>query len=1284
MGVQGDTLFALTENTVKDIRYVRLNKRASYSEKELENVAYNKINDNKSDVIQFYSLGFYDSLTCVKSKELLSSAHKEHFLISYPFEKTANTSNVEQWFGLLPLSGTRRYQAGTGDVGDPFFCNTMLQKELPFMGVILLSLGYGEKDKEISFINLLADFVEKCPAAFPGSSGEDKYIAELYYSLNCADLCVAVRTDDLSLIHKLNRCLVDIAYECGYSINSTVIFAIQHQENDYKRWIEKNKKVTFVVRSNERYDDNSLGVNGNGRYVTRLKYEEYIAFLPQLIAHKFDMSNEDDDSRLGRFARSICHEREWFEEGKTPGVSLNSGRKKNSLQPLICAWIKEIHDAIVEIEDMAYNIFLYDRGLYKCREMFTREIRLIKDLVYAYSDLWYQNNLEDGFVFFMQLMASLQGIKAMLDDMDKGCFSESALESSQEGLFDVMHKIACDLNGYNKQFQFLNQDSVNYPNYEIQSKVNAEKYMAAYSSFLHRFFVLYYGEKKVGQNVAQNIPLALVDLSQRKIVTNMFFLSLYGRNTKSDNRNVRGIFAVHFPSSEYFSDLWSTLPLLMHEASHTHNYGAVAKRNRALIYHIDNFFAEKITDGILKVVNDGIMVPTSSFLLEVIKKIIYRVIYCQREDFFKKVGGFGNWNFLTLIENCEKFYGSIFNKNVDPKSITYNQRKKLLSRMKENFMHIMHTLDFPEICYAFAENKNKMFPVSYFINVLYLEFNHDLYVENKEKYGNEFQEDLEKEINGSREGSIDQEILRLALYRFLKFVKCDETTARDDSIKQMAERSADSLAVAFSLIQIGATRAIYEKYRHEFMENVSEKKYCIDLIPEIHVVSFSKYSDELEMAFSIYAKGEGKDEKPSMHDCSLMKAMFSEYYELNFCINNIIRFLVNEQFPGNYDQESHADTFIEGIHRECKNYIRKQEEKGGAQTIFTPSNRKQLMRLGFFEEESSILKKVFERFFSECTDDFLKKSISDGKAFFKEVYADCGMCCAMGFEPFGYCMFALSIYNVVSDSGDVDIRKKFLTDRIRAVLGMYFKRSKKKSWPATLKSFLHRLCDVDMIVAICRMFQGICPNHDIEKISQCVTGDRYKTEVEWTSDEEEIFQNDFKGTFSIWMDEIIGKMIGIIEFVYEKETADDLPSNDKVLTAKMYLSYVYSVLKLFKNEDVLPHIPNDMFQGFFQGVESLMRKGKGIAAVRRDPCVKEISRFYNMDCPQNVDKFEWYYDTYVKGFITQCNFIFHHYCEYRSAYNKIRRESTIDADGNVNLNINQWYDIIDSYYQEGV
>ena len=230
MIIQGDELFRLTEESVKGLIYIKLNKKASYSEKELNNITYNKGEDEKS-FIRFYSLGFYDSLTCMKSKQLTSITHKEHFLISYPFKKTADTSNVEQWFGILPLSEPKRFGIGADSDNPeaPFFCEDDLQRELPFIGVILLSLGNGANGEISDFKDILADFTEKCAGVFPNPpQSSDRYIAQLYYSLNCADLCMVIRTDNLSFVHDMNYNYNVIAADRGYNIKSTVLFSKQY------------------------------------------------------------------------------------------------------------------------------------------------------------------------------------------------------------------------------------------------------------------------------------------------------------------------------------------------------------------------------------------------------------------------------------------------------------------------------------------------------------------------------------------------------------------------------------------------------------------------------------------------------------------------------------------------------------------------------------------------------------------------------------------------------------------------------------------------------------------------------------------------------------------------------------------------------------------------------------------------------------------------------------------------------------------------------------------------
>lgn len=833
MIIQGDELFKLTEESVKGLIYIKLNKKASYSERELNNITYNKDKGEKS-FIRFYSLGFYDSLICMKSEQLTSITHKEHFLISYPFKKTADTLNVEQWFGILPLSEPKRFGigAGLGSPEDPFFCGDDLQRELPFIGVILLSLGNGVSGKNIDFKNLLADFTEKCTEVFQNlTQSSNRYIAQLYYSLNCADLCMVIRTDDLSFIHDMNYNFNVIAVDSEYNINSTVLFAIQYytDNNNYKKFIEKNARVSFVVRSNEKFIEKcgrksverSRGVNGVGRYVTILTFEEYVEALPWLISHKFEKEDRNNNDPMIKFAKSICHEREWFEEDSSQNYYSMCDENKEKFQTAICAWIVEVRDMIINIEEFADSLFQYSRGFYKYWEIFVREMRLIKDLIYAYSDLWYQDSSENGFVFFTQLMAALQGIDTLLHKIDKILPSDPMLEISMEQLFEVMHWIACDFNGYNKQFLFLNQDSVNFPNYEIQSKVNAEKYMAAYCSFLHKFFVLFHQEKQDEQMVVQNLPLALVDLNQRKIIANIFFSELYKENTKLGNQKVRGIFAVHFPSSEYFSDLWNSIPLLMHEASHTHNYGENIERNRAVVSHIDRFFAEIIAREMIKTVNDGIMISTSSSLLERLKEIIFHVIRIQRENVFEEIGDFGNWEFQALRDHCEEFYNGIFDKCVNAKGFTYNQLVKLKEEVKIDVEHIMQVLGFHEMCYAFLDDVSGLHPICYFINTIYLEFNPQFYKEYQSQYDVLFLEDLKQEICESEDDVAGQEILSLSLYRFLRYVKCDAALMTEE-VKRVADVQVDSFMIAFTVVQMAAMRAIFEKYRHKFQNEISE------------------------------------------------------------------------------------------------------------------------------------------------------------------------------------------------------------------------------------------------------------------------------------------------------------------------------------------------------------------------------------------------------------------------------------------------------------------------------
>lgn len=1288
METQKKKLFQLTKETEKKIRYIRLIKKASYLEKELKNIKYNQIGENdKCDTIQFYAFGFYDLLICIKPQISTSRAYKEHFLISYPFEKKANTLKVEQWFGILPLSEEKRYYAGVRpqNEDDPFFCENKLQAELPFLGVILISLGNRiGNQRGNDFEAALEDYAKNIENVFGGACQKNnKYIAEIYYSLNCADLCLVIRTDALPFIHQINYSLNMKAFENDFSINTTVIFSVQDNTNlsILKKSAEKNRSVSFIVRSNEKYNENSRGVNGIGRYVTQFQYEEYINFLPQLFAYKL---NQEESSN--KFIYSICHEREWFKEDYKEHHFVPKEDEKK-LQEAICIWIKEIHGLIIEIEKGANEFFSYSRCIYEYKELFTQEFGLIKELVYSYSDLWYQEASENGFIFFTQLLIVLYGIKNMLQEIEKININDEMLRPSIDNLLKVMHWSACDLNGYNKQFLFFNQDSVNYPSYEIQSKVNAEKYMAAYCSFLYKFFVLYYQEKRDDQNIVQYVPLALVDLNQRKIITNLFFSAMYMKNTKDNNKEVRALFAVHFPSSEYFSNIWNSIPLLMHEISHTQNYGKTVDRNSAFVFNVDNFFSEILVTKMLRIVNNGIMIHTSSFLVEKLKEKVYLAIVKYREKFFYEKGGFENWGFQTLLVNCEDFYNSIFDKCDLRKKTTYNQFEKLQNKIKKDIDYIMQVIGFDEMCHVFVNTVRGPAPIYYFVNTLYLEFNPDFYEKNKENYDNSFLKKLKQEVCSQKKNEVEYEILRLSLYRFLKYVQHNDTKIPDD-VKQIEENMSDSLSIAFMIILSASMWTIFERCSNKFIDRISEKDYYEKLIPSVFPENVPSFANELTAAYKSYrekASNEGK--KITLYDSSLMEKMFNDYYEVYLSINNILHFLVDNQYLMNNTVKNNLDIFIEYVHNECEKYICEEEKNDLFKAVFTKSNREQLVKLGLFEKDNTIMKDVLQRALAESEDMFVENVIKDREQLFIEVYADCGMCCAMGFDPFGYCMFAVSIHNIVNDLNAVNRDLNFLADRICSVTRMYFDDIK-ETWPDILQKFVFKLCDTEMIKSICGMLRSIYPIKEIDEINNCLIEDEYKIKILWNEKKpEHIFKKISKVILTNWKEDIIGKLIEIIESIYEKKLSNEIRSKDKILVAKTYLFNVHSVIQLFIEEDIFLHISEDRFGGFFQKAKKIMDNSSGIRAVRQDACVQEISCFYNMDCPEDENaknKFEWYYSTYSNRFITQCNFIFDNYCRYRNAYNNLKMQVNVSDNGKVSPDMNLWFDIIDEYYRKEV
>lgn len=1315
METQQAELFQLTENNIDQVRYIKLDKKVGNEQKKLEEVLVSQ--NMKAEIVQFYSLGFYDSLTCVKTQMRISQAHKKHFMITCPYQRTAETLKVEQWFGILPLSTGGRYQAGVGNTVnedmEPFFCRQDLQEKLPFVGVVLISL----KNTSRTFKPFLADYILEIERVFHALKEKRKgicYLAQIYYSLNCVDLCLVIRTDALPFIHEVNYELNGRVLEEGSQINTTVIFAVQGMDGlkeRLKKIKTKNKEVSFVVRSYQKCPDfnrKSSGVNGVGKYVTIFSYDEYLQYLPKLTYSKLN-GMENDTVFVDSFVKSICHEREWFQENDytayEPDKNTIEKEKNERLAKATCQWVEDIYNKIVAVEQIAEKLFLFEKEIYKYKEMFICEFRLVKDLVNTYADLWYQNVSESGFVFFCQLWTALQGIETMLqkikEEKESGDRLER-LEKSLNGLLGIMHEVVCDLNGYNKQFQLLNQDSVNLPVYEIQSKVNAEKYMAAYCAFLHKFFVLYYNGKEHDEYIVQDLPLALVDLNQKRINTTFYFSRLYVDQTKQENIFRRGMFTVHFPSSEYFSNVWSSIPLLMHEASHAHHYGKVEDRNHALLYNINQYFADKLSKILLSIVNEGVLVNTSDFLINILKKSIYQVVEDIQKKYLIQSNEFKYLRFQMLRQKCSDFYDSIFDQSDDKKNMRYSQLVNLRNKVKEDVNFLVKKFKFEKICYVFTKYVDYPPAMYYFLNVLYLEFHSDFYKRYQKEYDEGFLENLKKEAEKEREDQVEKMMLLLAWYRFTVIIKQEEKSAVEEIAKQLPFSIKETLYSSFSVVLVAGIWIIFEKYRKNFSSVLSEQTYYKKLLPHLDIDDILKYTEKLSGAYEVFVKENSGSQKLE-YDKNLMEHMLYEYYEIYIAVNNITSFLFNEELSMCVDRSEIRDAFIKNVHDALRKVIEKEEKKDQFHAIFAKSNREKLVKLGFFEKDSTILRDVFSKVVLEGGTTFVEDMFVDRVWLFQEVYADCGMCYAMGFDPFGYCIFASSIYNITNDPYELRNDRSFLADRLCAVMRMYFDEDESGKWPELYETFLQKIFDVNMVTAICKMLLRVSENKIVQDVYDYAVKYRtsiYKREGFVKTIRDGMDQKKFssekwlkiisekqtpeKLDFMIWRDEVVGALIGVIEEQYTSQYVDE-QVYDRIYAAKEYLFRVYSVVDLLIEEDILSNLSDDFYDGFFQKVKKYMEADAGMRAVQAEPCVKEICRFYNMDCPEDVgDKFDWYYSVYSNRFLSECNFIFDYYCEHRNAYGHLSEYVKTKWSENEPISLEKWYDIVDSYYLNGV
>lgn len=207
----------------------------------------------------FYALGHYDQMVYVRSLERPFD-YKHCFAIKYPYTGFKENVDLDQVLCLVPLKCFKDPE------DDPFEYS---KNDLPFLTLSLLSiesypLESGDKNGEsssVKFEDIVDDVCNKVDEFLKKYQNNKNlhFISQIFYSLNCADICVAIRSDKLYDCYVLER-YIRTMKECGLFVSTTTLFFSSLKDdidaNARKEIAKSNSEVRIALRLGSVFNQN--------------------------------------------------------------------------------------------------------------------------------------------------------------------------------------------------------------------------------------------------------------------------------------------------------------------------------------------------------------------------------------------------------------------------------------------------------------------------------------------------------------------------------------------------------------------------------------------------------------------------------------------------------------------------------------------------------------------------------------------------------------------------------------------------------------------------------------------------------------------------------------------------------------------------------------------------------------------------------------------------------------------------------------------------------------------
>ena len=582
----------------------------------------------------FFATDYFDVVEAEKIDDLFSITD---IMGIWPNEKLDVRDVTVQSYSLYCGTEMLKIEKGKEKCGNPFIGGER-GKQLPFLSIIQIhitpeAIAHGSSDKEPNeFIEMVFLDIHVTIQEFIKANPEISLIFRVYKMLSAGDFAIVLRSVNAETSFQIStflRCRT-LAKSTEFESKDLVLYktyTLLTLDNNIILSEEENGKDKFALRccysnlywSNKEQIDKLFnseqlkslhlyGLNGRYDFGVHITEKEFLELFPYIKAYKENGSVSIDEI--------IC--------------SKNHESPVNIVQYIKYLitnnYLSYINERFLVTSDRNENKLLFKRSKIKFdkpiqdRKRFMDYIinSLYSNVLKKYNKVWlqiseircYRKNMLHNMNLLEKLIKLCYGINGfsdtriyaavLLEQLDViidsiEIYIQFYMEFNKDEyildlLEDYIREAVCVLDGYAKYIRNNNLQSLQAPNYNIESNVSMEKILIGYSEFL-KVFIEFYREKQQELDNSESrysyLPIVVPVLSKRDMSVEVLFPEGIMEDWKKEEKykDRRYCMVISVPTLAELGDIHTLITVLFHEVAHQFRYETRSKRNDTLLYY---------------------------------------------------------------------------------------------------------------------------------------------------------------------------------------------------------------------------------------------------------------------------------------------------------------------------------------------------------------------------------------------------------------------------------------------------------------------------------------------------------------------------------------------------------------------------------------------------------------------------------------------------------------------------------------------------------------------------